>query len=125
MKKEGQISGTWANTNTGINVSLPIISFEDSGSIVYYCPALEVYGYGKTDAEAENSLYISMSEFFQYTLNKKTFFAELKRLGWTVKKTKKMTPPTMSQLLADNDNFSNVFNNFPFKKFDHKIAMPC
>jgi len=125
MKKEGILSGEWSNSNTCINVNLSIISFEDSGCIVHYCPALEVYGYGKTETEAESSLYTSMSEFFQHTLNKKTFFTELERLGWTMKKTKKMTPPTMLQLLANNDNFSNVFNNFPFKKFDQKIAMPC
>jgi hypothetical protein len=107
-------------------VQLPFISFEDSGSIVCYCPALDVAGYGKTDEEATQSFFIALSEFFTYTLNKNTFITELEKMGWKVKKskTKPMTPPSMSELLENNENFSNIFNRFPFKKFDKKVQIP-
>jgi len=126
MNTGGKLTGTWKNRQHGLNVSLSIISFEDSGSIVFYCPALDVSGYGKSDSEAEHSLFTSMSEFFTYTLNKNTFLSELRRLGWTIRNSKRkpMTPPTMTRLLEENENFSNIFNKFDFKKFDQQVSLP-
>ena len=76
---------------------------------------------------AKHSFEISLSEFFRYLINKKTFDKELKRLGWKIKKdhNKIMTPPLMSELLSGNENFSRIFNNFPFRKIDESIALPA
>ena len=110
---------------TNFNIRVPLIVFTEDGNKIVYCPVLDICGYGKTQKEAFDSFEITLGEFFLYTTRKKTLESELKRLGWTVGKTKfkKMTPPPMSKLLSENDNFSRIFNNFEYRKIDQEIAM--
>jgi hypothetical protein len=126
MSKKAEISGTWKGQSHSVDVHLPLILFEDSGSQIVYCPALDVSGYGKSEDEAFESFKICLGEFFLYALNKNTFRTELQRLGWKLKrsKTKPMIPPDMTVLLSNNDNFSNIFNNFPFRKVDEAFSLP-
>jgi hypothetical protein len=51
----------------------------------------------------------------------------MKRLGWLVsdKKRKPMIPPPMSELLDKNENFSRIFNNFPFRKINESVMLPA
>jgi hypothetical protein len=124
--KNLSISGSWEDNHNTIDVNLPLIVFEEDNMHVVYCPALDVSGYGITEAEATDSFQVALSEFFRYTTHKKTFEAELKRLGWQIKSRRKpMIPPTMAYLLSENENFSNIFNNFPFRKFNEAISLPA
>ena len=127
METNRKINGKWKNDQHTVNVNLSLIIFEEEGSSIVYCPALDVSGYGPNEDEAIESFEVSLGEFFQYTLHKKTFISELKRMGWTIKKskTKPMTPPTMSKMLEENANFSHIFNNYPFKKINEQIAIPA
>ena len=127
METNRKINGKWKNDEHTVNVNLSLIIFEEEGSSIVYCPALDVSGYGPNEDEAIESFEVSLGEFFQYTLHKKTFISELKRMGWTIKKskTKPMTPPTMSKMLEENANFSHIFNNYPFKKINEQIAIPA
>jgi hypothetical protein len=106
---------------------LPIIIFEEDGCQIMFCPALDISGYGKTEPEAQESFNIALGEFFLYTTHKNTFTSELQRMGWTIRKSKRkpMTPPPMSELLSKNDNFSRIFDNFPYRKINQSISMPC
>jgi hypothetical protein len=125
--KEGSFQGIWDSGKDKITVSVPVILFEEDGSQIMYCPALDVSGYGKTELEANESFHISLGEFFLYTTHKKTFIEELRKLGWTIRKSKHkpMIPPPMSELLSTNENFSRIFNGFPFRKIDESISLPC
>ncbi len=127
MEKQGSFSGTWNYGKKRLNVNVPIIIFEEDGSQIMYCPALDVSGYGANEAEAKESFNLSLSEFFLYTINKNTFIDEMKRMGWTIRKSKykPMLPPSLSTLLGSNENFSRIFNNFPFRKIDESISLPC
>ena len=127
MKKQGEFSGTWKDEKHKVKVTIPLIIFEDTGSQIVYCPALDISGYGHSEPEAFDSFQTSLGEFFRYTLNKNTLLSELIRMGWNIKnsKTKAMTPPPMSKLLIENENFSNIFNNFSFRKIDETIAIPA
>ena len=118
--------GTWEKSGVKIKLNVDIISFEEDNSSIFYCPALDVSGYGENEDEAQNSLQLALGEFFDYTLNKGTFVKELKKMGWIVTKSKRkpMTPPTMEKLLRDNENFSRIFNTHDFRKFNTKINMP-
>ena len=124
--KKGNIKGNWTSSSNQISVDLAIISFNEDDSTIVYCPALDVTGYGKTEKEALESFNVCLGEFFLYTTRKKTFVSELIRLGWKVKKNspKPMHPPELSKLLESNDNFSRIFNQHPFRKFDQAIEMP-
>lgn len=122
-----RLSGTLHDGKNEVQVNLALIIFEEDGSHIAYCPALELSGYGYTEEEAKKSFETSLSEFFRYLMNKKTFEKEFIRLGWTIKKKhdKIMIPPSMTELLNGNENFSRIFNNFPFKKIDERIALPA
>jgi hypothetical protein len=123
---KANFEGNWADNHNKVSLNVPLIVFEEDDTHIVYCPPLEVYGYGTSESEAFKSFEVCLAEFFKYTINKKTFVSELTRLGWAVKKNKHkpMTPPPMTKLLADNDNFSRIFNNFSFRKEDHQISMP-
>jgi hypothetical protein len=126
MAKGGAFSGKWQSGHEIINMKIPIIIFEEDGSQIVYCPALDVSGYGNDELEAKESFKISLGEFFTYTLNKNTFRSELVRMGWTLRKSKykPMHPPSFTESLINNDNFSRIFNNFPFRKVDENIPIP-
>ena len=124
---KGIFKGDWTSGRNKIVVNVSLISFEEDGAQVLYCPALDVSGYGATESEALNSFQVCLGEFLLYTNNKKTFLNELTRMGWSVRKskTKSMIPPSMAHLLDTNDNFSRIFNSHPFHKFDRVIEMPA
>lgn len=127
MTPDGLISRTWKSSDKLIKFNLPLIIFEEDGSHIMYCPALDVSGYGDSEEQAKESFEICLGEFLLYTDHKKTFHDELQRMGWKIKKSshKPMVPPDMSELLRNNENFSRIFNNFPFRKIDSPIALPA
>lgn len=121
-----EFSGSWVGSKVKIKVRLDLISFEEEGTKIIYCPALDLSGYGNTESESKESFKIVLDEFFHYTRNKGTFDSELKRMGWTFKrrKNKPVTAPNMSYLLSENQYFSDIFNNHSFTKFNANIEMP-
>jgi hypothetical protein len=125
MKKEGSFAGTWQHDVGTIDVKLSFISFKEDNAEIIYCPALDISGYGRDLKEAAASFKISLGEFFQYSLNKNTFFSELQRLGWKIRKSRPMVPPDISKLLEQNDNFSRIFNNHDFHKYDQVLKVPA
>jgi len=121
-----EFKGIWTSDIATIRVSLPLIAFEQEAISIIYCPALEISGYGNNENEALDSFKIAFGEFFAYTMNRNTLYKELERLGWIIKKQgKPMTPPSMTKLLLENENFSNIFNNYPFRKYNSTLHIPA
>jgi hypothetical protein len=117
--------GTFGNSKEKFRMAIDLISFEEGGNVIYYCPALDLSGYGRDEQEARESFKIVLAEFFNYTMGKGTFFDELKKFGWQISKNEKRpVPPSMQSLLRENENFSNIFNTHDFRKFSQKIEMP-
>lgn len=108
-----------------INVKLSLIEFEEEGLHFIYSPALDLTGYGKTEAEAKVSYNLAMEEFLKYTSNKETVFKELERLGWTISKQKKVTAPSLSALLQSRSYLEEIFTEKNFRKTDETIAIPA
>ena len=93
-----------------------------------YAPTLDLFGYGKTKKEAEESFEITLDEFMRYTVNKGTLIPELKRLGWEVsenKKKPKFIAPLLSYLLTDNKQFNEIFNKGEYHKYNQQISIPA
>ena len=124
-RKVGKVTGVMKTDDKRIRVKLSIVMFEDSGQKVVYCPAIDVYGYGTTETEATESFQTCLEEFFTYSIRKKTLIPELERLGWTIKKEKKFTPPVFSILLENKRTLSDIFDKRPFKKIDRNFAIPA
>lgn len=126
MKNRGSISGTIPVKDGYFKVNLPLIRFEEDGCQIAYCPALDISGYGNSPDEAFESFKISLEEFFRYVTNKKTFEKEMERMGWTIShnRQREMTPPPMTKLLQENDNFSRIFNDHSFNKESFTVDLP-
>jgi len=127
MSKKGTVTGIWSRGRNQVNCKLPVIIFEEDNCHVFYCPALDLSGYGKSEAEASNSFNEVLSEYFRYTTNKVTLAEDLLKLGWTIKKSlkKKATPPSLGSLLETNEDFSRIFNKHDFKKIEREISLPA
>jgi len=124
--KQLQYKGKFDAEDASVEFQLPVISFIDDNTSIIYCPALDLSGYGNDEFEARASFDAVLEEYLDYTIKKKTLWPDLKKLGWSIKKSraKAATPPPMSQLLEQNKEFSRIFNNFPFKKFNTGVRLP-
>lgn len=125
--KNFQYQNNIRTSKNNIDVSVSIISFIDDNTHIIFCPALDLSGYGMDETEAKASFDLVLNEYLDYTFNKGTIWDDLKGLGWEIKKTKKASaiPPAMKDLLNNNEEFSRIFNNYPFKKFNTSVAIPA
>lgn len=125
--QEASFEGTWKHGDKTVDVKLSLIIFNEEGTVIAYCPALDISGCGNTEVEAIDSFKIVSAEYFLYTTNKETLFKDLQQHGWKLPhhKRQKPMPPEMSELLSTNSEFNRVFNNFPFKKIDQQFAIPA
>jgi hypothetical protein len=125
--KSWDIESKFFNSKASYTVKLPVLSFKDGNVHIIYCPALDLSGSGNTESQAKESFAITVTEYLDYTTNKRTLFSDLKKLGWTVHKNKKKlaSPPPMSELLENNEEFSRIFDNYSYKKFDTGVSLPA
>ena len=123
LKDESKFS----NEKDSVTVNVSVILFKEDDSQIVYCPALDLSGSGNNVAEAKESFAIVIAEYLTYTIRKGTLWSDLKNLGWSIKKGNKKPaiPPPMSELLESNDEFSRIFDNFPYKKFDTGVSLPA
>lgn len=125
--KQLRYKGKFSGEKGTVDLQVPVISFIDDNTHIFYCPALDLSGYGMDETDARVSFDIVLEEFLSYTTNKGTLWADLKKLGWSVKKSKQKpaTPPPMTELLEKNKEFSRIFNNYSFKKFNTDVSLPA
>ncbi len=111
----------------GYNVQLPVVLFKEENVFIVYCPALDLSASGKTDSQAKSNFSQVVDMYMEYTMNKGTLHTDLKKLGWTINKKKKQvaSPPTMSELLEKNEEFTRIFDNFSYEKFDTGVSLPA
>lgn len=108
-----------------VTVNVPVILFKEDNAQIMFCPALDLSGSGNTIAEAQQSFGVVLEEYLNYTTNKGTLWNDLRKLGWSIQKKKPATPPTMSELLENNEEFSRIFDTRPYKKFDTGVHLPA
>jgi hypothetical protein len=121
-----QGAGSFESGKNKVEISFALFAYEEGKLKVIYSPALDLFGYGKTEREAEISFEITLEEFLRYTLDKNTLMKELKRLGWKVKgdsQHRKFYQPNLGTLLKDNEQFNEVFNERPFRKYNEKVQL--
>lgn len=127
MSKQRTIEGHWVHGKNKIECVLPLISFNEDDCFITYCPALDLSGYGKTETESDKSFEVVLSEYFKYTVNKKTLAEDLEKMGWTIRRKlhKSAIPPSMGKLLETNEDFNRIFNNHEFRKTNKTINIPA
>lgn len=125
MKETGRLSGKWKDGKNTVTVNVPVMFFQEEGTHIAYIPVLDVSGYGLNEEEAKESLNISLSEYFSYTLRKKTLVADLKARGWTIlKKTKPFIAPELTDMINKNEYLHDIVNSRAYKMDRMDLAMP-
>lgn len=123
--QKGSLSTEWANGNNTVTLNVQVIMFEEDGIQYTYIPSFDLTGYGKTQKEAQQSLNIVLNEFLRYTINKKTFIPELKRLGWKIRsKSKPMTAPNLSELVTSNEQLKDIMDHKQFTSSNYQVNVP-
>lgn len=127
MSKQGTLQGQWADGRNKVECVLPLIIFKENDCTITYCPALDLSGYGVDEIEANRSFEDVLSEYFRYTIHKKTLAEDLRNHGWTIRKNLKKTPipPTMEKLLKTNEDFNRIFNTHDFRKTQRTFTIPA
>lgn len=126
MSIKRTVTGKWVYGRNTIECTLPLIIFKEDDNIITFCPALDLSGYGFTEEEANHAFEETLSEYFRYTVNKKTLAEDLEKMGWKIRKNlrKPAIPPTMDDLLKNNEDFKRIFNTYDFHKRNTTINIP-
>lgn len=120
----GKVKGKVRSSAGDIIVSLDIISYREDGCRIVYCPALELSGYGRTKAAAEESFKITLHEFFEYCIEHGTLPMAMQELGWTVEKTGAVVPPTMNDMYSSRAELRELISERSFTKHRSNISLP-
>ena len=126
MKPHLKADGKFVDGKNQANYqNVPVFVLKEDNTVIYYTPVFDISGYGYNEEEAEQSLIVAINEFLKYTLTKKTFNAELLKLGWTEQKKRKFVPPVMSDMVRDRDYLSEIIDTHDFNKKSINVAMPA
>jgi hypothetical protein len=126
--KNLNFSGSFSNKKAKVNLTVGVFQFEEDGNTIIYSPAFDLSGYGKNEKEAKVSFELTLDEFIDYTIKKKTIVKELTRLGWKVKfsdkKKRNIKGPELADLITKNDYLAEILNEKQFTKFDKVVSVP-
>jgi hypothetical protein len=65
------LTGTWKSRFQEIKCRLPVIIFEEESNYIFYCPALDLSGYGVTEDEAYHSFDEVLGEYLMNMISKR------------------------------------------------------
>lgn len=120
-----QLKGEGKFGKAKVEVNVTVILFKEDNIWYAYLPSLDLNGYGNTEVEAKESLKVTIDEFIRFTLNKKTFFDELKRLGWSIKKKNKtFIAPKISDLIRENEELREIVDSKKYISDDYQVKVP-
>ena len=121
----GKVKGKVKSRAGDISVCLDIISYDEQGCRVNYCPALELSGYGRTKAAAEKSFMLTLHEFLDYALEHGTLAAEMTELGWTIGASGAVVPPSMKEMYTSRTELQDLISERSFTKRRSNILLPA
>ena len=107
------------------SMKLSLISYKDDEAHYWYCPALELTGYGDDEKQAQESFNIVLEEYIRYTTENQTLIADLKSLGWKITQNgNKLIPPKIVESLQTNTELTDIFNSRDFVKRSIPVKIP-
>lgn len=104
-----------------VQVQVDVLLFEEHGSFVAYCPALELSSYGDDAEDAKKAFDGAMKIFIKETTQKGSLEKYLLKLGWQLQQKPKMIyqPPTYT--IQESKRF---LHKNPVI-FNERVAMPA
>ena len=123
MPKQSSFSGSFEGNKYTVQVTLALYSWEENGVYFVYAPAMDLTGYGNTQAEADTSFGVVIDESIKYMEHKSTMFDELERLGWLInRKKKKVQAPDIETLLSENNELARIAKRPGVRLTDKSLA---
>lgn len=108
-----------------VKIDLQVLFFEEDNIHYAYMPSFDLTGYGNNEKEARESLTVVLDEFLRYTLNKKTLFSEMQRLGWEIKTRKSyIHAPQLSDLINTNKQLKDIVNSKQYTSSKYQVNVP-
>ena len=122
-KLTGTVTGSMEIPPHLFEYELPMLLFKDSGSMVVYCPPLDLSGYGKTIKEAEASFDTTLEIYLKETMDDNTLEEDLKSLGWNFIDNNPK-PPELTKLASSNRNLKKILNKGTYTQKRKTIELP-
>jgi len=112
-----------------VTVKLLLFHFVDENKVHFiYSPHLDLTGYGTSTEEARKSFEISLEDFIDYTVKKKTLDKVLTDLGWELQgkssRPKKVIAPGITSVISENEYVSEIFDKYPVNTFHEEVGLP-
>lgn len=124
--KNSRIEGKWELGEKNVKMDLPIMLFQEDKTHIAYIPVLDLCGYGKTEADAFESLKVAIGEYFLYAVRKNTLIDDLRSHGWTIKKkTKPFIAPEITDLINKNEYLHDIVNTKPYRMDRIPVDLPA
>ena len=102
------------------HVNVEVLLFEEHGSFVAYCPALELSSYGDDKNDAKNAFEEALKIFIDDTSKKGTLEKFLLKLGWQLQQKPKANYQPPQFLLRDHQ----VLLHKNPSVYQERMAMP-
>jgi hypothetical protein len=121
------IKAKFKSRRGAVEANLPVLFFQENGTSIVHCPALDLSGYGNTDDEARRSFEIVLEEFFDYTLKKSTLLRVLRKLGWEAhgkRSRRRVTAPTLEELMNRDPELNSLLATTPVRIQNRPVYMP-
>ncbi len=120
-------SATLKAKNYTVKTKLDLLSFIEDGINIVYAPALDIYGYGESERQAQESFGVCFEEYIRYTMNKHTFEADLNSKGWKISSKGKnisLTSPDIFSYIHNNEQLKDIWQNREFRKYNQEYSIP-
>ncbi len=118
-----QISALAQHPSQGPPVRLTLLCYLNDNVAVVYSPALDLYGYAHSEAEAMESFRIALDEYISYTNRERTLRQDLESHGWSVSGDK-ITAPDFATLYERSETLRDVVDRKSFRKLDLPVEFP-
>lgn len=124
MSQKRFLASKRLRTGQLVTIGANVLLWEEDGLHYAFAPALDITGYGKSEAEAKRSFEVMLDEFLDYTHSKGTIFKELERLGWTVnRKKKRVKAPDHHELVEDNPDYREIVGRPGVRHMQREVAL--
>ena len=120
-------SGIINHGDMDVRVYLQMYLFQEDGSFIVYCPALDLSAYGDTEELTKRAFEDVLSINIEYMMNKGTIFDDLKKHGWVVKgkRQRKIKAPTFDEMLKRSDALQDIARNKDYTKYTQDVCIPA
>lgn len=110
-----------------IAVSLSVLAYHEADGVHYvYSPALDLFGYGNTAAEARESFDTALTEMMRYAVAENTLDALLADYGWQCLATDgqiRYQAPDLRELTRRNPDLLDILDRPEFQKYQQATEL--